>query len=45
MASTDLVSFYVLLSQCTSCDNTPDNGFKFRLIHVHISSYSRARAL
>ena len=36
MASMNLFSSYVLFSQCTSCDNTQDNGF------FQISSHSRA---
>ena len=32
----NLDSSYVLFSQCTSCDNTQDNGF------FQISSHSRA---
>ena len=36
MASMNLDSSYVLFSQCTSCDNTQDNGF------FQISSHSRA---
>ena len=36
MASMNLDSSYVLFSQCTSCDNTQDNGF------FPISSHSRA---
>ena len=36
----DLFSWYVLVSQYRSCDNTLENSpFKFHVIHVHISMH------